>query len=191
MTITDVQDLVRTHYVFPDAAERIADALASVELDGTGPEAAAALTAALQSVNGDLHLRVRHYPDGVPPDQDEDEVRAWFASMADEQGPGIAEVRRLDGNVGLVVLGPIILSPAYVGPAAAAAFTLLAGVRRVALDLRNCVGGVPESVALLVSHFTGDEPVHLQDLVHRDGTVVTSCTTPSVSPKVPADVPVD
>src|SRR3954471_22967697 len=128
MTITDVQDLVRTHYVFPEVAERIAEAVAGVRLDGTGPEAdAAALTAALQSVNGDLHLRVRHYPDGVPPDQDEDEVAAWFAWMADERGPRIAGARRLDGNVGLVVLGPIILAPTYVGPAAAAAFTLLAG----------------------------------------------------------------
>src|SRR3954468_22236888 len=49
----------------------------------------------------------------------------------------------------------------------------------------------PRWVELLVSHFTGDELVHLQDLVHRDGTVVTSRTTPAVFPKVPADVPVD
>ena len=43
---------------------------------------------------------------------------------------------------------------------------------------------------LLVSHFVGDEAVHLQDLVHRDGSVVVFSTTPSVSPKVPTDVPV-
>jgi C-terminal processing protease CtpA/Prc len=49
---------------------------------------------------------------------------------------------------------------------------------------------VPESVALFVSHLVGDEPVHLQDLVARDGSVVSSYTSPSVSPKLPADVPV-
>ena len=117
-------------------------------------------------------------------------MRAWLAEMALEQGPGISEVRRLEGNTGLVVVGPIILSPEHLGPAAAAAFTLLQGVSRLVIDLRGCVGGVPESVALFVSHLVGDEPVHLQDLVHRDGTVTSSYTTPTVSPRLPADVPV-
>ncbi|MEP9361350.1 S41 family peptidase [Nocardioides sp. CN2-186] len=185
-----IQDLVRTHYVFPDVAEQVAGLLDGVTPTGDDAADAAALTAPLQSVNGDRHLRVQHYPEGVPPDQDEEEVLAWLAEMARTEGPGITDVRRLEGNTGLVVVGPVVLSPEHVGPAAAAAFTLLAGVERLVLDLRGCRGGVPESVALLVSHFTGDEPVHLQDLVHRDGRVVVSSTTPSVSPKVPADVPV-
>lgn len=190
MLISQVQDLVRTHYVFPDVADRIAAVLDGVTVDGLDePVAAKALTTALQSVNGDLHLRVRHYPDGVPPEQDEAEVRAHFAALAREQGPGITDVRRLDGNVGLVRIGPIILTPEYAGPAAAAAFTLLDGASRLVLDLRGCLGGVPESVALLVSHLLGDEPVHLQDLVHRDGRIERSVTTPAVAPRLP-DVPV-
>ncbi|GAA1794004.1 S41 family peptidase [Nocardioides hankookensis] len=190
MNISLVQDLVRTHYVFPDTAEQIVTALATVDLEGDSESDAAALTTALQSVNGDRHLRVRHYADGVPPDQDEAEVTAWLAEMALVQGPGICEVRRLEDNTGLLVVGPVILSPEHLAPAAAAAFTLLRGAARLVIDLRGCVGGVPESVALLVSHLTGDEAVHLQDLVHRDGTVTSSWTTPSVSPKVPSDVPV-
>ncbi len=190
MIITATQDLVRTHYVFADLAEQIADVLADVAISGDDAADAEALTAALQSVNGDRHLRVRHYPEGVPPEDDEADVRAWLTEMALEQGPGITDVRRLEGNTGLIAVGPIILSPEHVGPAAAAAFTLLQGVTRLVIDLRDCVGGVPESVALFVSHLVGDEPVHLQDLVARDGGVVTSYTTPSVSPKLPADVPV-
>jgi hypothetical protein len=190
MIITAAQDLVRTHYVFADLAEQIADVLADVTISGEDDADADALTTALQSVNGDRHLRVRHYPEGVPPEDDEADVRAWLAQMVLEQGPGITAVRRLEGNTGLIAVGPIILSPEHVGPAAAAAFTLLRGVARLVIDLRDCVGGVPESVALLVSHLVGDEPVHLQDLVARDGSVATSYTTPSVSPKLPADVPV-
>ncbi|MFC7492611.1 MULTISPECIES: S41 family peptidase [unclassified Nocardioides] len=189
--ITRVQDHVRTHYVFADVADQIADALDDLHLDEDPATAAAQLTKMLQSVNRDLHLRVRHYPDGVPPEDDEVSVQAWFADQARRHGAGIAEVRRLEDNTGLIVLGPIILTPDHLTPAAAAAFTLLSGIRRMVLDLRGCVGGVPESVALLVSHFTGEEPVHLQDLVERDGTVTPSWTTPDVSPKVPADVPVD
>jgi hypothetical protein len=184
------QDLVRTHYVFPDVAEQIAALLADMTPTGDDAADATTLTAALQSVNGDRHLRVRHYPEGVPPEQDEAEVTAWLAEMALEQGPGISEVRRLEDNSGVISIGPIILSPEHVGPAASAAFTLLQGVDRLVIDLRDCVGGVPESVALLVSHLTGDEPVHLQDLVHRDGTVTSSYTTPTVSPRLPADVAV-
>ena len=184
------QDLVRTHYVFPEVADQVADVLADVTPTGDDAADAAALTAALQSVNGDRHLRVQHYPEGVPPDEDEEAVLAWFAEMARTEGPAITDVRRLEGNIGLVVIGPVIMTPEHVGPAAAAAFTLLAGVERLVLDLRGCRGGVPESVALLVSHFVGDDVVHLQDLVRRDGGVVVFSTTASVSPKVPADVPV-
>jgi hypothetical protein len=190
MIITTTQDLVRTHYVFADLAEQIADVLSDITISGEDAADAAALTTALQSVNGDRHLRVRHYPEGVPPEDDEQDVRAWMAEMALQQGPGITDVRRLEGNTGLITVGPIILSPEHLAPAAAAAFTLLQGVARLVVDLRDCVGGVPESVALFVSHLVGDEPVHLQDLVHRDGSVITSYTTPSVSPKLPADVPV-
>jgi len=190
MLIAQVQDLVRTHYVFPDVASDIADSLEDLDVDALDePVFAEAATTALQSINGDRHLRVRHYPEGVPPEKDEDEVRAHFASLARENGPAISEVRRLDGNIGLLKIGPIILPPEYVRPGASAAFTLLQGVSRLVIDLRDCVGGVPESVALLVSHLLGDEPVHLLDLIHRDGTVERSSTTPAVAPRLP-DVPV-
>lgn len=192
MMLSEIQDLVRSRYVFPDVAAEIAVALDAVVLTGTDEAAdAVTLSAALQSVNGDRHLRVQHCPGGVPSQVDEESVRAWFAQVVRDEGPGITEVRRLGGRAGLVALGAIIPPPEHVGPAAAAAFTLLAGLERLVLDLRGCLGGVPESVALLVSHLAGDEPVHLQDLVARDGTVVRSCTTPSVTPKVPADVAVD
>src|SRR5690606_13989471 len=88
MLISQVKDLVRTHYVFPDVASDIADVLDRLAVESTDePAFAEAATAALRSVNGDRHLRVRHYPDGVPPEKDDEEVRAWFASLAREDGP--------------------------------------------------------------------------------------------------------
>jgi hypothetical protein len=189
MLIPRIQELVRDRYVFPDVAVRIADSLDDVTVDQSDEAGAAeALTAALQSVNGDRHLRVRHYPDGVPPEED---MQAYFAAASREQGPGVTEVRRLDGNVGLVAIGPVIPPPAYAAPAVAAALSLLYGVMRLVLDVRGCLGGVPESVAVVVSHLTGsDEPVHLQDLVARDRGVVQSWTSTFVTPRVPAEVPV-
>jgi len=190
MPISQIQDLVRTHYVFPEVADQIAAALDGLDTDGLDDQRIAErVTTALQSVNSDRHLRVRHYPNGVPPEHDEDELSAHFAARAREDGPGVTDVRRLPDNVGLLRIGPVVLPPEYVRPAASAAFTLLAGVSRLVVDLRDCLGGVPDSVALLVSHLLGDERVHLLDFVHRDGTVEPSFTSPTVMPRMP-DVPV-
>jgi C-terminal processing protease CtpA/Prc len=50
-----------------------------------------------------------------------------------------------------------------------AAFGLLSGVTRLIIDLRTGLGGTPETVAFLCGYLLGDEPVHLQDVVDRDG----------------------
>ncbi|WP_168203839.1 S41 family peptidase [Humibacter ginsenosidimutans] len=186
--IARIQELVRENYVFPEVAERIAGALDDVAFDESDePSTAAVLTERLQSVNGDGHLRVRHFPDGVPPRED---PHAFLLDLMRDHGPGVSEVRRLEGNVGLMTIGPVILPGEYLAPVVSAAFTLLQGVTRLIIDLRGCLGGVPESVAMIVSHLTGDEPVHLQDLVARDGTVSQSWTTTYLAPKLAADVPV-
>jgi hypothetical protein len=49
----------------------------------------------------------------------------------------------------------------------AAAFTLLSGVERLIIDLREGRGGTPETIALICGYLLGDEPVHLQDIVDR------------------------
>ncbi|MDL9980984.1 S41 family peptidase [Microbacterium sp. ASV49] len=188
MLIDRIQDLVREHYVFPDIAAAIADGLDGFAVDETdGPAAAEALTAALQEVNGDRHLRVRYFPAPIAPEPDPREV---IAELVRENGPGVTEVRRLPGNEGLLAIGPVIPTGEYAGPAISAALTLLQGVSPLIIDLRGCLGGVPETVSMIVSHLTGDEPVHVQDLVRRDGGVTQFWTATFVSPKVDPDIPV-
>ena len=58
------------------------------------------------------------------------------------------------------------------------------------IDLRGCLGGVPETVTMIVSHLTGDEPVHVHDLVRRDGGIIQFWTATYVSPKVDPGIPV-
>ncbi len=186
-----VQDLVREHYVFAERADDIAAAL-----DGIGPPEdadpaarAAVLTTALQARSGDLHLRVRHYPDGVPPEEDEATVRAFWAAESRRTAGGVATVRRLDAHTGLLEIGPVI--PPLDGAAAylSAAFALLRGVDRLVVDLRGCVGGIPETVAFVVSHLTNGPATHLQDVVGRDGSRESFRTTSEVEP-LPAEVAV-
>lgn len=185
-----LQGLVREHYVFPDVAERIAGSLDGFADRGLSADRLAVeLTSMLQDVNGDKHLRVKHHPDGVPEDQDEATIRASWMTQARATAGGIREVRR-EGDVSILVIGPVICPAELAAPYIRAAFSLLAGAERLVVDLRDCVGGIPETVALICSHFTGDEPVHLQDLVSRDGSVRQTWTLTSVSPKVPSTVTV-
>jgi Peptidase family S41/N-terminal domain of Peptidase_S41 in eukaryotic IRBP len=186
--IPRIQDLVREHYVFADVGESIAASMSGVGYDGADPAGTAtALTAALQSLNGDRHLRVRHYPDGVPPEHDEASQRAYWVDHIRRHGGGIDEVRRLDDGVWLVGIGPIIPPAELAASRVQAAFVLLQEAHRIVLDLRGCIGGTPETVALICSYFTGAEPVHLQDVVSRDGTIRPSWTITSVGPKVDRD----
>lgn len=176
-----VQDLVREHYVFADRADAIAAALDDLDLPGDPASAAELLTTSLLHRSGDLHLRVRHYPDGVPPEQDEETVRAYWSEQARRTAGGVASVRRLDGGAGLMELAPVLPPSEDAAPYVAAGFALLAGVDRLVIDLRGCVGGSPETVALVVSHLVGPEPVHLQDLVGRDGDREAFWTDPAVA----------
>lgn len=191
--IPRIQELVREHYVFADRAGPIAAALDNLDnLDAPDDPAALATTVthALQAASQDKHLRVRHYPDGVPADQDEAAAHAhWAAEMRRTSG-GVAEVRRIDPSIGLLRIGPVIGPRESAAPYLAAAFGLLRDVDRLVLDLRACVGGIPETVAYIVSHLTGPQPVHLQDVVHRDGSVESSWTRPTEVDALPPTVQV-
>lgn len=59
------------------------------------------------------------------------------------------------------------------GEAVAAAMTLIAPTDVLVLDLRRCLGGSPDMVAMVCSYLFGGEPVHLIDVIDRpsaDGT---------------------
>ncbi|MBV1852665.1 S41 family peptidase [Catellatospora sp. NEAU-YM18] len=161
--ITRLRALVEQHYVFPEAAADISARLAAAA-DGypIDPAAlAAAVTADLQAVNGDRHLRLVHSPEPLPERADGDDAAEW-ASMrawAERTANGVATVRRLPGDVGLLELNPLLFPAAIVGDAYAAAMTLLAPTRALVIDLRGCLGGDPNAVSLLASYLWDDEPV--------------------------------
>lgn len=178
--IDHIQDLVREHYVFADCADPIAAALDGIALPSDEPTLATIVTDALQTASGDKHLRVRHYPDGVPPEQDEAAYREYWAAEMRRTSGAVAEVRRIDATTGLLAIGPVLGPRGTAEPYLAAAFTLLADVERLVIDVRACFGGTPDLAAYFVSHLTGPEPVHLQDMVRRDGTVEPFWTTTDV-----------
>jgi hypothetical protein len=175
--ITDVIErsakLVAEHYVFPDVAEQIAAHLgdrlrAGRYAEAADPAALAALvTEDLQSVNQDLHLRLKHHVTALPERDEDPDEDAWARLAARHMG-GVARVDRLAGNVGLLDLQPFLFPPHMGGAAVTAALGLLAGTDALLLDLRGNRGGSPDMTALICGWFFA-EPVHLHTMYNRAG----------------------
>ena len=157
--------LLTDEYVFPDvgvkAAAMLTQNLAAGKYDAaaTPGDFAAQVTTDLRDFTHDKHLRVDAddaTPEGVPP------------------GPpppvglyGFAQVDRLKGNIGYIVLNYFWhKDSAKIG--ADKAMGLLASTDALIIDLRNNGGGDPEAVAYLDSFFVdGKTPVHITDLLWR------------------------
>jgi len=196
LTPQERADVLRTlsarleaNYVFPEVAAKMAlalpGAMAAYPPGASAQDIARGLSRDLRQLGDDRHFRVfvdpdfheAADPDAVPSAQEMAHQRVDAAQSAF----GIERLQRLPGNVGYVELrgfGP----PELVGPAYAAALTLLDGSDALILDLRRNGGGDPRSVALWLSHFfpLGDHR-HLNDLYTRStGVTEQSWTQPGV-----------
>ncbi|WP_410607380.1 S41 family peptidase [Amycolatopsis sp. lyj-109] len=178
--VEEVIRRVEAHYVFPDVAAKLAKLLrARLDEDAYADlgdaDFATAVTADLQSVNDDKHLRLRHHADPVAGDGDAQHASADFRQTAELENFGIASVRRLPGNVGYVdttMLYPLDFAAAAVS----AAMTLVAPGDALLLDVRRNRGGDPETSAFLQSYLV-DERTHYLDIYERDGDRVTQMWT--------------
>lgn len=178
-----VEEVIRrleAHYVFPDVAAKLAKVLRARLGEGAytdlgDAEFATRVTADLQSVNDDPHLRLRHHAEPVAEDGDAEHASEDFRAAAELEGFGIAAVRRLPGNVGYVdttLLYPLDLAAAAI----AAAMTLVAPADALLLDVRRNRGGTPDTSAFLQSYLV-DERTHYLDIYEREGDRVTQMWT--------------
>ena len=171
--VREVQALVEDRYVYPGVGEQVAQVLAAGLAEGRYPaderQLAAAVTADLQSVNGDKHLRLLYHgePIGHREPGDDAEEYAAVARWAQQTCGGVASVQRLAGNVGYLDLQPILF-PAVIGAELiTAALSLVAATEALILDVRQCLGGEPAMAAFLISYLWDHEPVQLTGLQER------------------------
>ncbi|MFD9595737.1 S41 family peptidase [Kitasatospora sp. NPDC059973] len=163
---------IATGYVFAEKTESIDAAirrrLQAGAYDGLdGPALCEAVTADLQEVCPDKHLRLLWVdePQSLEP-ADEDAGRAAFLAMLRAANQGVRRVEQLDDGVAYI---DVRLIPDAEGGAAVvgAALHLAAGSRALVLDLRACRGGAPEGAAMWCSYFFPDDQVHLNDIYDR------------------------
>ena len=166
-------DLVAERFVLREQGEQAARHLRARAAAGAYGDLAdparlaTALTADLQAAVGDLHLRVLHHPDGVPPTEDPQAYEAYWRDMARTTAGGMRRVERLHDNVAHLVIEPVLTSAGPSWDAVTAAMSLVADADALVLDLRGCRGGDPDTVQLLLSHLVGDEPERLVDIDSR------------------------
>jgi retinol-binding protein 3 len=173
--IESLTQKLHDHYVFPDIATTMSDAIQDRfhrgEYDDiTIPEELGKrLTADLQAVSHDKHVRLRWNDDRPLAAEDgvagDDVVEAW-QSYGRLTNYGFHRVERFPGNIGYLDLRSFF-GAELAGPTAAAAMTFLSGTDAMIVDLRKNGGGDPSGIAFLTSYLFPPEPVHLNDLYWR------------------------
>jgi hypothetical protein len=158
-------------YIFPEkAAEMGRDLRARL---GRGDYAkitsaigfADSLTAHLQGVSRDKHLRVR-YSDQPPVRPSQEELAQRRERMRNENY-GIGKPERLEGNVAYLELRTFGVGPEVMGAAMTEAMSAVADAAALIIDVRNNGGGSPFAVAFASSYLFGPDSVHLNSLYFR------------------------
>ncbi|MFD9242104.1 S41 family peptidase [Streptomyces sp. NPDC059556] len=170
--IDETARLVSERYVFPEIAEQVADLLrrrlaeGAYDVDGA-EELAGLVTADLQSVNGDRHLRLKHHADPVSPEQGAATLEAMRRDFDTSLG-GAPLVRLHDGGIAVVELAPMLFPLDWAAEPLAAALTLTSRAQALIVDLRANRGGDPDTVAFVCSYLL-DRRTHLNSMHWRKG----------------------
>ncbi|MFB7355987.1 S41 family peptidase [Streptomyces gardneri] len=164
--------LVTEQYVFPEIAEQVAGLLqqrlaeGAYDVDGA-EELARLVTADLQSVNGDRHLRLKHHADPVSPKQGAASLDAMRRDFDTSLG-GAPRLQLLDGSIAVVELAPMLFPLEWAAEPLSAALTLASRAQALIVDLRANRGGDPDTVAFVCSYLL-DQRTHLNTMHWRNG----------------------
>ncbi|MEO1790624.1 MAG: S41 family peptidase [Cyanobacteria bacterium J06629_19] len=165
---------LEAEYAFPEVAKKIqADIQNRLATEGyqdvkSGAQLATTLTAQLQTLSSDLHLKVHFSPAVLPHLEPQTEIPPDELALQQQQGAlrnfDFNRVERLRGNVGYLELFSFE-PPEFAGAVAAASMQFLANTSALIIDLRHNRGGSASMVALLTSYLFPPYPaIHLTDL---------------------------
>ena len=188
-------------YAFPEVAAKLQDDLRDrlskkgyKDVKG-GNQLAETLTAQLQGLSKDRHLKVYFSPAVLPHLEPQTEIPpeelAHQQRLSELRNFDINRVERLTGNVGYLELFSFE-PPEFAGDTLASAMQFLANSSALVIDLRRNRGGSASMVALLTSYLLPAYPaVHLTDLYwHKEDRRQQSWTVPHLPAPRYLDKPV-
>ncbi len=191
--VTGVATHLKQSYVLADMAKLLVETLevhvkqGDYDTISDGTVLAGRLTADLQGVSHDRHLRVEYSADKLPPEQGgpgaEEELQ--YRNELARTNCGFQRAEILPGNIGYVQVN-YFGAPDVCGITAASAMKFVAHTDAVIFDLRQNHGGDPAMVALLASYLF-DRPTHLDDLYNRHENKTTQywATPEKVADRLP------
>lgn len=139
----------------------------------SGPDLAARITADLQSMSRDKHLRLTYSdkqaeaPRSAETAASREERRARFVRLGGEVNYGFRSAEILAGNIGYLALDGFWHLEFGGGDTAAATMTFLAQSDALIIDLRESTRGGDPEMALLIASYFFQEQVHLSDFYSR------------------------
>jgi len=191
---------LKQHYIHPDAAQKMADALLMHERNGDDAAAtdggafADLLTKQMRDVSHDRHLELAHSQDPLPASRfdalgrplgptPEDQER--YRKMMEQVNCTFEKAEILAHNIGYLKLNSFP-DPSICRPTAVAAMASLNHVDTIIFDLRDNRGGEPEMVALMAAYLF-DRPEYWYN--PRENTTPRSWTQSPVPGNKLADKP--
>jgi tetratricopeptide (TPR) repeat protein len=173
--IIKLSQLMNDFYIFPEVAKSTEAHLLMQWKDGhftsfeDDESFAAALTASVQEINKDKHMRImvnRPYDAPVHSMLRKMEERIDQINRFREWNSGFNTVKVMEGNVGYLDLRSFA-DPGTGAAMADAYMKLLSNTDAIIIDLSKNGGGSPDMVQYLCSYFF-DETLHLNSLYYRE-----------------------
>lgn len=177
LVVDSLVTMLNRDYVFPDKAKEMGELMKKNFQDGaykpfTEPgKLAEKLTADMQSVSHDLHLRLMYGPENIKiqrsqeANADKDAVEKEILQDFSANNFGFKEVKILDGNIGYLKLNSFV-DARYGAPTAAAAMQMMAYTDAIIFDLRENGGGNPSMIQFITTYLL-NEPTHLNTFYWR------------------------
>ncbi|RYU89438.1 hypothetical protein EWM62_14025 [Mucilaginibacter terrigena] len=187
-TIDSAVKIVKTRYIFPEAALKVEKYLRNRQAKKMydpitdGNQFAQALTHDMQAAGNDKHLWAAYSPEELPIEKTRelmsipDEERSGLAEMFQRTNYGIEKLEILKGNIGYLSFN-MLISPEFAGEVYDSMMAYVAHTEALIIDLRKCGGSMsPDAVPYFCSYFF-QSPVHLNDTYYGKDAKLTQSWT--------------
>lgn len=184
--IKGIESMLSAYYLYPKIAKKLATLIkdkfkaGAYDKENDPIEFANLITADLQSINNDLHLKLKYDPDdriGKLKPKLEHRIE-----LSRKSNFGFEEIRILEGNIGYLKLNKFE-NPIFSGDTLTATMNFLGNSDALIIDIMNNPGGNIAMGELMSSYFFKDR-IHLNNFDWREEDMVyQTFTMPYVSGK--------